>query len=701
MALDWTLTLKDRLSDPADKGTRALKGLAAGLAKVRAEEARQARLAEIVARDLGRKTNGTKALSAAEVKSASIRKQHYSQGLAMEKLGKRQVAQLSLTAKHEKAYQSMLARRKHFANDSYAKKSGVLNYKRPGVVTKGGGPGGAGKAGAAGSSISGGALLGVAGIAAAGITAFMGGMASMSMNLGAMIGMAQEFRSSTLIAFEHITKTKEGAAAAYKMAQKTALETGGDYRESIASMNSLMAQGFDVKFADNLVRMMADLKTINPAARLDGITRAISQIKSTGKLQGDEMMQLAEAGLNVGDVYKQIAKDMGIVDGKKGKKGVMSAVEQVQALQKDGKISSDVAIKAIMATIKAQTGGKDPGTIAASKADKTLTGAVMRAHSLKEMFLESVNIDWSPITSALSKVGAVMSGPAGEKFSAKISAGFGKMLGFLDSISEKDMSKMLDAAGDMFLAFADSAVEVGEAIMAIVHGVIWLNDAFKSVSGGSYTFFNAIWTGIKSTLAVIVPGGVLVQAFWGLGDELGAAGEWIASTSSAVWGAITGWISSTASSVVELASTIASSAAGIGSNIIDGIVSGISNGAASIVDSLVSACESAIEAAEEALGIESPSKVMRVIGRFTAKGMAKGVDDETPTVATSGYKMAGAAARAGATVAAASQASQRPGSTSTSSRSTVVNNHFSGGTAEENARAFSGSMRTLALTGAS
>lgn len=666
----WVLTLEDKASGPARKAGLSLSQLEARLKAVRAEEERQQRLAKLApavtgqqTKQIQKQTTALKQLSAAEVKSAAIRKKHAAAGWTWD-------------PNRHKAQQAANAKASQRAS---AGKSAQLGASRD-----------------TSDMLAGGALGAAIGLIGAGIGAFSL-MTKLSFGLAQMIGQAQEFRASTTIAFENILHSKEEAAATYKLAQKTALETGADYRESISSMNSLMAQGFDTKFADNLVRSMADLKTINPAARLEGITRAISQIKSTGKLQGDEMMQLAEAGLNVGDVYKQIAKDMGIVDGKKGKKGPMSAVEQVQALQKDGKISSDVAIKAIMATIKAQTGGKEAGTIASEKANKTLTGAMMRAASMKEMFLESVNLDWSPLTRVMDRVQKAMGGQAGKYLTNALESGFEKILGIFDEMSDQDIEDTIINVADGFETFADAAVDVADAIMTVVRAANWLNGALKSASDGAYSFADLMVTGFWAVVDFIFPVVAGVRAIWNtvkqLGSDGGAAWDGFVAKMGAGAAAVGGFVAGLPGMIYSGVMAVPELLSGLGGQMIDGLIGGIEAGAAGVVDALVGAVESAIDAAEAALEIASPSKRMFRTGKFTTKGAELGIKAGAPGVAAAAWQMGDNAARAGS--AWGGQLSNVDNSKRTSV-SMTQNNY--GGDPETQSRAFANSAKTMALT---
>lgn len=68
----------------------------------------------------------------------------------------------------------------------------------------------------------------------------------------------------------------------------------------------------------------------------------------------------------------------------------------------------------------------------------------------------------------------------------------------------------------------------------------------------------------------------------------------------------------------------------IGSNIASGIARGISSGASAIISAAQSAARAALNAAKRALGIASPSKVMRdQVGKFIPEGMAIGIEANT------------------------------------------------------------------------
>lgn len=108
-------------------------------------------------------------------------------------------------------------------------------------------------------------------------------------------------------------------------------------------------------------------------------------------------------------------------------------------------------------------------------------------------------------------------------------------------------------------------------------------------------------------------------------------------------------ISSLISGAVSLLPTLVSSAvtlitsffgafkdtdwAKLGDDIISGIVTGIQNGVGAILDAARNAAKSALTSAKKALGIASPSKVMRdEVGKFIPAGIAEGIAGNQGTI---------------------------------------------------------------------
>lgn len=79
--------------------------------------------------------------------------------------------------------------------------------------------------------------------------------------------------------------------------------------------------------------------------------------------------------------------------------------------------------------------------------------------------------------------------------------------------------------------------------------------------------------------------------------------------------------------------------ASAGSSMIDGLVMGIFKGSSKLIDSVKSLAASAKNAFTSALGIQSPSKVFRTYGVFTAEGAAEGIEAGSPDVQAAAANM--------------------------------------------------------------
>jgi phage-related protein len=187
-----------------------------------------------------------------------------------------------------------------------------------------------------------------------------------------------------------------------------------------------------------------------------------------------------------------------------------------------------------------------------------------------------------------------------------------RVIAILDQVTESDIESFLETTGNAFTSLADNAervVEVGSRLNAVYQE---LNAAFEGATGIGIA--DAALMGLNGTVQNTV---TVVQ-----GMQAVFEGAWAA--------------------LEELADGQA-----LGAQIMSGLVEGITSGAAAVVDALVGAVDGAIKAAEKKLGIASPSRVMRDIGRNTSRGAALGIADELPRVEQAGLSLASAPMAAG------------------------------------------------------
>lgn len=619
MGLNWNLTLKDGMSGPAAKASAAgnkvketLIGI--GAASDKADEGlRKTKATLIGLGDAARKTAPT---------LHSVAKGQEAIGKAADK-GKRPVANwgkaMQIAAKQ--MWDERMARKQPMAIDKMSRSldTGVPKVSAFGKAVqfmgRHFGPRGAQAVMGMGQLMEkyggtvqkvGGALMSVgsaAASAAMAVGAITAGVGAIGTAMFAQLGMhvrgLQAFRESTMFAFTKILGTREEAQKVFDMAAKSSFDLGGDLRTNVSAMNALVAKGFKADFADELLRRLADLSTLNPSANLDALVYNIGKIRAQGRLQGDELQALSEAGLNVADVYQEIAKAMKLTQ-----KPGQSLEEQVLQLQSAGKIKSDIAIPAIMSAIAKATGGGAAGAVATEKASKSPEGALMKLLNLKDQLLSSVKIDWSPIVRGAERMMAALSSPAGAAMIEKIGSSIGMIVGKLDGVSQEDMEKAFEKIGEGIEAFANALGAVLD--LTIQLGPVWSLMADAAIV--SMEQMQSMVEGVGMALGLIESQLTLIGATW---DRI--TGE----------------------------------ASGLGTAIIDGIIAGITGGQSSVVDAITSVASGAIDAAKATLGIASPSKVFADIGHNVSAGFGKGVAANSNAAISATTAMSSAAAATG------------------------------------------------------
>lgn len=449
-------------------------------------------------------------------------------------------------------------------------------------------------------------LMSVGSAAVAAAAAIVGlGLAATGAALAGAMAFGEN-KAKSLFAFEKLLGGGVAAAKAWDVVTAAAKKTKMPISEVAAGINSLVAAGFDLKTADTIFKQLADLKTLNPMANTEGIVRAIGQIKAVGRLQGDELMQLSEAGVNVADVYEEIAKRMKVTK------------EEVVNLQREGKIDAKTAIESIQAAIAKKT-GKDPGAVA-GKAPKTAAETLQR---LKEQFFNLVSLDFGPIESFLGKLESALEGKGGKALAGSLEKLFKAIGDGLNSMSVDDINAIM--------------VGLARSIDGVTSAVKAMTSAYREVTG-FLDDFNARGPVLQGTVEGLV-NTFLTAVTGGVYPLIGALGE------------LSDWLDTIGDLFPDVSSEIAEASMGLGGDIIAGIVEGISDAAGAVADAVRSACQSAIDAGKDVLDIGSPSKEFARIGRWSMEGFAQGVNDNAPMASYAVGEKVGSAAAAGARAA--------------------------------------------------
>ena len=144
--------------------------------------------------------------------------------------------------------------------------------------------------------------------------------------------------------------------------------------------------------------------------------------------------------------------------------------------------------------------------------------------------------------------------------------------------------------------------------------------------------FNGIVQAIPQVLPAVLGGiadlalSAISQLPTFLGQMIAAAGELLAGIVRAIPQAIPAILSALGNLLAEMASKIGSfDLVAVGHDLIMGLADGIASAAGSVIDAIGGVVNDAIGWAKGLLGIASPSKVFREIGKFTMEGMQGGI----------------------------------------------------------------------------
>ena len=137
------------------------------------------------------------------------------------------------------------------------------------------------------------------------------------------------------------------------------------------AFRTAMAYGFTTKEAQRLTGAMIDFSSATGGSEqsMNMVALALGQIKAKGKLAGQEVLQLTNAGLNVRDI---LAKAFGVT------------TAELVKMQEKGLIPADKAIEAIVSSLEHDFGG------AAEKQAETFSGLISSLEDIKNVGLREL-----------------------------------------------------------------------------------------------------------------------------------------------------------------------------------------------------------------------------------------------------------------------------------------------------------------------
>ena len=304
-------------------------------------------------------------------------------------------------------------------------------------------------------------------VAAVALSAALGAVIAIKFT-SAVIQMGALAEKSAM-AFRYLTGSKAEGDSWMSSAVIAAKQLGLGINEAFDSFKGLRAQQFDLGQSKALVGMAADLVAVTGHAdAAERSIRAITQIKSAGRLQGDELNQLSEAGISRDLVYKQLELSL-----KTNRAGVMKR-------QTAGTIDATTAIAAIQAAVSQKLHTKSPGDAARDMLSNTIGGVWTKISNLPEQFMLGVSkaVNFAPLLDSLRLVGASFD----SLFDPGKAAGFvQKIVDFLPNIGE--------AIVGFGVGFRDSFSQVTDALGIALPNVHNMRDLARDAGAWVAEFF--------------------------------------------------------------------------------------------------------------------------------------------------------------------------------------------------------------------
>jgi tape measure domain-containing protein len=489
-----------------------------------------------------------------------------------------------------------------------------------------GGIGNAGNAAGSASSSFGdlGAALGTIGAVVGTVTVAFAALTAAAAAVIAPMARLVGVMDQAKFAFSALTGGAREGQAMLDETRELAVKMGLDVEGAIANMRRLLTMGFKQDTAKQILKMSGALKTLGASnEQINRVLLAMSQIKAQGKLMGDELLQLADAGVPVNEIYKQLGEQLGIT------------TDEVMKLKEAGKITADQATTAIFAAVKAAAGGAETFDELIEGFAGTLTGKFGKMKASFQDFFLGLAADIAPaLTDTLGpifdEIKAFMTGAGAEGLKEDLASGF-QAIGEIVAAAWPSIKAFLSGLAEGFKAAIPGIKLMAAAFLELLKtdGVTEAMRNFGRVLG--------FLIGLFATIAGVVS--VVVGAFtWFAGNLVGGV---ISAVS-----AVVNWFQTLWATISDLAGRFFSAGGSIGNAIVEGILNALLGGLPVIVNAAKKLGSAAESGAKSELKSSSPSKVFWNIGRDSVIGLASGLTDNKNRAAEASRDMTGQSASA-------------------------------------------------------
>lgn len=277
---------------------------------------------------------------------------------------------------------------------------------------------------------------------------------------------------------------KKPAAELVNWTEMLAVESPFGQEGVATALRTAMAYGFTADEAKRLTQANIDYAAASGqgAEVMDRIALALGQIKAKGKLAGQEVLQLTNAGLPVRDI---LARAFNVT------------TAELQQMQEKGLIPADKAVEAITRSLEEDFGG------AAKKQAGSLAGLTESLQDLKSIALREVFT--GAFQAAQPYIATVVDTLSDPEFRATLNE-IGGALGGAVATGLQQVSVLIGPLLPQVSALFGQAMASAPEIMGRVSGaLVYLQSIWTSVWPVVQATFQAVWPLLQDAFVMIGP----------------------------------------------------------------------------------------------------------------------------------------------------------------------------------------------------
>lgn len=474
------------------------------------------------------------------------------------------------------------------------------------------------------------------GLRGLGTAAVLGGGALLGggVMLGRSIVEQASFRERALTSLRSSLGTTGEALVAFRNAVRIANQTPLDTSQVVDATSQLAGAGFRGNQLTQLLAIGTDIGANNGQQAMESVIRALGQIRSKGRLQAEELMQIREAAPSIA---QHLTPALGQVMGFRGDQAAIA--RQVNAAISAGRVSGEAFNRAFLEAGRRMSAGDGGLGGIAQAQSRTLGGSLSNLSNAWDNLLLSLNGDdglanmaglrsfreaLDGITSALDIASPrgqramrvlepLINGLFGTIFGGAGEGGGTAIDGFLSGLERATPAILSVVQG-----VRDFVGGMGSGFMAALRPAIELIQQLDTSGGGAGSMMRNLGRAVGYVAGLFVLGiGVIGGTIAGLVAFIDA----VPVAFQIVWAALSqGW-----ENFKNGFGVIVTWFSELPGRIIEGFLAPWRTLWRAAVDEISGLTSMLPESVRRVLGIHSPSRVMMQIGAYTVAGMEEGI----------------------------------------------------------------------------